>query len=303
MTEEAIPHHRWRTFFASLFGTLAVSLVLSSLVIVWLNRTLTNTSTYVKTVAPLAHKPEIQTFIAQKATDAIVKSAPLSDLATALIPGQNTDKSVDQIKNLLQPVVYDNVLKVVQSPAFAQLWQNTNQMAQAALVSQLSSNSSMISLDLSPLVTGVVGQLKTTQLAAVSDQIDVKPDAAKISRAQQYYQNFQRATWALVATTLVLLVLAVVISVHHLKTLRRILFGTGILSLLLAFSIWASSYITVGNNSDLATKNAIVAIVQTLLHSLQLASLILGIGCIVTAVALKVYTKFNQTPPSSPKLN
>jgi hypothetical protein len=300
------PHHRVRTFFASLFGILAISLVLSSLVIVWLNRTLTDTNTYVKTVAPLATKPAVQVFIAQKASDELVKNAPIDDLAKALLPaGQDSGKTVDQLKLLLQPIIYNNVLKVVQAPAFVTLWENTNQTAHAAFIKQINSGSPSITLDLNPTVTGVINQLKTTQLAQFSDKIDTKPDSAKIDlagsgieKAHKYYQDFQKATWFIVALTTLCLVLAVIISVHHLKTLRRMLFGTGILTLLFAFSIWATSYISVGNSNDLVTKNAIVAIVQTLLHNLQLASVIIGVVCIAGGVGLKIYEKSKAPKPN-----
>ncbi|MEI7683164.1 MAG: hypothetical protein WCJ24_02585 [Candidatus Saccharibacteria bacterium] len=292
-----VPHRRLRILLASLLAIISVSLILSSLVIIWLNRTLTDTDTYVKTVAPLATKPEIQNFIAQKASEAIITNVPIDEIATALLPAKlNNQKTANQFTSLLQPIVYANVLKVIQLPTFAQLWETTNHTAHVALLRQLSTDSPSLTLDLNPVITGVIAQLKTTPLAPITEQIEIKPNNTQIylagsgiQKAHFFYKDFQRATWAIVAVTLICITLAIIISVNRLKTILRLLFGTGILTLLLAFSIWVSSYINIGNSTDLTTKNAAVVIAQTLLHNLQIVSLVIGAVCITIALGLKFY--------------
>jgi hypothetical protein len=39
---------------------------MSSILVVWANRTLTDTATYTQTVAPLVTQPEVQQFVADK---------------------------------------------------------------------------------------------------------------------------------------------------------------------------------------------------------------------------------------------
>lgn len=285
-----------RTFFASLCGTIAISLILSSLFMVWLNRTLTNTDTYVKTVAPLATKPEIQTFIAQKTSESFVNSGTVTDLANSLLPSsQASGLAVDQLKPLIQTVIDTNVLKVVQSPEFAKLWTNTNRTAHASIVKQLDSNTPGLQIDLQPMLEGVLIQLKATQLAPFVDQVDIKPNTAVISlnnsgidQVHKYYNNITAATWLIVVLSVIFLVLAVVLSTNHAKTFRRTMFGTGILSLLFGLSIIATPYINLGNNVDQTTKQAIVVFAQTILHGLQTSSLVLGVACIVAALVSKL---------------
>ena len=78
-------HHYARTFFAAIFGTLALSLVLVSILVVWANSILTNTDSYVAAVGPLITKPIVRDFIAQKASDNLIKQAPTQDLAKMLL--------------------------------------------------------------------------------------------------------------------------------------------------------------------------------------------------------------------------
>ncbi|MEO5627979.1 MAG: hypothetical protein ABIQ89_03755 [Candidatus Saccharimonadales bacterium] len=296
--QQSKPRHRVRTFFASFFGIIAVSLVMSSLVIVWLNRTLTNTQTYVNTVAPLASKPDVQNFIADKTTTELLKNASKVDLANALLPeDQRVDKNTDQLIVVLEPLIHKNVLQVIQGPEFAALWKTSNQTAHQEFIKQLDSNQPNITLHLHPLASGVVSQLKASQLSAVTDQLQIKDNAVEvdltgsgITKIRQAYRNLHTATWVVVAATLVFLALAIIISTHHLKTIRRILIGSGVLLLLLAFSVKAASYVSVGNNNDEITRKATISLVQTLLHNLQLASLILGAAFILIAIALKVFS-------------
>src|SRR5262249_20128562 len=91
LTTSPKKHHFIRTPLASLCGTIALALIFSSILVVWLNRTLTDTTTYVSTVTPLVTKPAVQTFLADTITDQIVKQAPIDDIAHAILPAGQAD--------------------------------------------------------------------------------------------------------------------------------------------------------------------------------------------------------------------
>ncbi len=291
-------HHRIRTFFASVFGMIALLLIFVSTVVVWLNRTITNTGSYVTTVAPLVAQPDIQDFIAQKASQQIIDNAPTQDLAnTLLTPADMAGQKTDQLKLLLQPVVQASVGQVIRSPQFAALWDNTNRSAHQQLIEQLKNGSSQISLDLSPVVSGVISQLKNTQLAPITNKISIKPDAGKlnlkgsgIDKAHTYYTWFQKGTLAIVVAALAASALCVLISVHHIKTMRRIVLGTGIIALVIALALQVPSFIAL-SGSNLIQQKATVALVHILFRRLQIASLVLGVGCVVLVIGSKIYSK------------
>jgi hypothetical protein len=67
-----VKHHKLRSFFSSIFGIIAVFLIMASISVVWLNRTLVSTSTYVGTVAPMVTKPAIQNMIADKVSTQLI---------------------------------------------------------------------------------------------------------------------------------------------------------------------------------------------------------------------------------------
>jgi len=81
-------HHYIRTTVSSFFGFIALALIIVSILVVWLDRTLTDSSQYVKTVAPLVTKPDVQNFVVTKASNALLDNddAPIQDIATKLLP-------------------------------------------------------------------------------------------------------------------------------------------------------------------------------------------------------------------------
>lgn len=296
-TNSPTKHHYLRTFFASIFGILALSLILFSILIVWLNRTLTDTDTYMDAVAPLVVKPEIQNFVSQKASEAILKNGNPTDLASKLLPReQMIGKTPEQVGEQLKTVVDSSVLQVVASPTFARLWEDTNRSAHTSLTQQIKSGTGELTLDLSPVIVGVTNELKATQLSPIADNIELNPENAKlnlqgggIDKAHDYYDFFQKGTLAIIAATVVAVALAVLISTHHVKTLRRIVFGTGVMAAGLALLIHTPSLVKFNDTKDSVEQKAAVAIADTLFQDLQLACIVIAVVCISLALASKLY--------------
>src|SRR5580692_4876547 len=116
--------HKVRSFFSAVCAIAGIYLVLSSISVIWLNRTLTNTPTYVDTVAPLVTKPAIQKYISQEVTTAILNNSPTQNLASALLPASEAaaNLSTTQLNNLMRPIIEADAIKIVQSPSFVSLW-------------------------------------------------------------------------------------------------------------------------------------------------------------------------------------
>jgi hypothetical protein len=295
-------HHYFRIIVAAMFGILALALVLASLLVVWANRTLTDTNTYVDAVAPLTSQPAIQEYVSTKVTEQLLQAAPVQVLAAGLIPSEPVaGKTNQQLTAEITPVIHDSVQHVISSPYFSALWRSTNQVDHAQFIQQLGSKSPTVTLDLTPFVIGVVDQFKTTKLSPIGDQIIVKPGSAELNlkgsqvdKLRTYYNTFKTSTLLIVVMTLFSICLCIVISVHHNKTLRRILLGTGILSLLVAGLIKLPSLLKpTGQNA--ITQRAIAAVVTTLLHNLQVACLAIGVICLLCALIIKIYSMQHGT--------
>jgi len=116
-TAPTAPHHV-RTFFAAVFGIVAFVLILVSILVVWLNRTLLDTTTFVNTLSPVVQQVDVQNFIADKLAEQLLESAPTQDVAGMLLTeSERAGKTEDQLKAALNPVIQGSLLQVVQVSA------------------------------------------------------------------------------------------------------------------------------------------------------------------------------------------
>ncbi|CAN5195968.1 hypothetical protein BH11PAT4_BH11PAT4_8890 [soil metagenome] len=291
------PHHV-RTFFAAIFGIVAFVLILASILVVWLNRTLLDTSTFVATVSPVTQERDVQNFIADKLTTQLLESAPTEDIAGMLLTeAERAGKNQDQLKLALDPVIRSSVQQVVQGSEFSNLFKATLESKHADFIAQLKAGGSVIALDFSPAVAGALNQLKATKLGSVAEKLteegtpEVKVDlkGSALDEVYKYYKLFTQTSLILLAVMILMIALSVGISVNHAKTLRRIVIGTGVMSLVLAVIFQAPKFIAPQLGE--AEQKAAAAVAGVLLHNLQLATIVLGVVCIVLAVASKFLLK------------
>lgn len=293
-----VRHHYVRTILSSFFGVIALNLVLASILVVWLGRTLTDTDTYVTMVAPLAAEPDIQEFIAAKTTDQLMRSASAEEIAAAVLPPDDIDgRTPEQLKMSASAAVDSSVVAALESPKFQTLWQETNRTAHAQVVRQLSASTGQLSVDVSPFVSDALAVLQTTDLAPIADQVDIpdnagviKLDGPGIQKAQEYYRLLHTATLVLLGVTLIAASLCVMLSVHHARTFRRILFGTALSTLSLTLLIQVPTFVSISAINP-ADQRAAAALAGVLFHDLRIALLTIGVTCIVLATVSKIASK------------
>jgi len=294
--------HKVRSFFSAVCAIVGIYLVLSSISVIWLNRTLTNTPTYVDTVAPLVTKPAIQKYIAQEVTTAILKNSPTQNLASALLPASEASGNLNtaQLNNLIRPIIEADATKIVQSPSFVSLWRNTNQTAHAAFISQLNNNSGQIVLNLSPAITGLIAELNNSQLSALAGHISVTQNTGKLAiksnnivQAHHYYRLYEASTYGVLVAAIIALGLAILLSGKKARLVRRILLWTGILALFQAAVLATPSFLSFSGNNAV-TKDAVKAFAEALFHNLLIANLVIGIICLAAGIGSMVYVHLKK---------
>jgi hypothetical protein len=293
-------HHFVRTFVASVLGSLALILISASIFIVWANRTLTDTTAFTQAVGPVLQQSPVQEFVAKKVTTQLLDSAPTADLAAQLLPPeQAAGKSPDQLRMALQPVIHDSLVDVLKAPQVQEAWRKSLMAGHAKLVSALESNSTDVTLDFGPLVDSALDEIKQTKLAPVATKIDLKPSAAVVTlksepldKIHKAYQLLKSLTPIVVVLALVLVALSVWASVHHGKTLRRILTFTGVIALFLAAVVAVSaSGVVVPPGGGPDTLRVAMAVEGSLLHGLEMECLVLGLVCLALALGYMLYDR------------
>lgn len=314
-------HHYVRTPLASLLGFIAVGLIMTSIVLIWLGRTVTDTGTYVNTVGSLVGKPAVQDFAVEQVSSALLnshdeqgtdpksqsdQSRQLREMTVKLLgKAQVAGKTDEQLRAQLQPVVETEVRKVVSSSAFAELWRTNNRAIHDQLIAQLKGDSSTITLNFRPLITGIFDELSKTKLSFVKDDFELPKDAGVV-KLQDVQLSPVRRVYNAVTLVMVLAVLLAVlataacvwVSVHHWKTLRRVLLLSGVYAAVLALLLGAPALIK--GTTDDVQQRMVFTVVDSLTSQLRLMLVVVAVLLIGGVLGYKLYGLYRARKPARP---
>jgi hypothetical protein len=165
--------HRLRSALSAVLIVLAALLAPLSVVAVWVSDEMGDTGRYVKTVAPLASRPDVQAAVTGLVTDAVMKKIDIDALLSAVAPDERPQLKTalgalgGPITDGIRGFVHQTVATFVASDAFATLWTQLNRQAHAAFTGALTGDSGSavrvkgdeVTLDLAPVVAQVKQRL------------------------------------------------------------------------------------------------------------------------------------------------
>jgi hypothetical protein len=239
---------RWRAFVAGLLIVLGSLLAPLSVLAVWSSNTVSDTSRYVETVAPLAKDPDVQAAVTDAVTRQVFTYVDVGALTTQLldalqargVPPQVAErlKALETpITNGVQGFVHDQVAKIVASPAFATAWVQANRVAHEQMVNVLSgkqtgavsSKNGAVTINLGPFVSQVKERLVAqgftvaNSIPAVSASFTVFRSQG-VTKAQGLYSLLNTLGVWLPIVALALLGLGIYVAGNH----RRALLASGL---------------------------------------------------------------------------
>ncbi|MGZ4741612.1 MAG: hypothetical protein ACXVYS_00235 [Oryzihumus sp.] len=314
---------RWRAFVAGLLIVVGSLLAPLSVLAVWANREVSDTSRYVETVAPLAHDPDVQAAV----TDAVTRQvfthvdvpALTSQLLDALqargVPPELTTRLhalEGPINNGVQGFVHDQVAKVVASPAFAQAWTQANRVAHEQMVNVLSgkqggavsSKNGQVTVNLGPFVNEVKNRLVAQGFTVASNIPAVNASftvfqSQGVTKAQGIYSLLNTLGVWLPILALVLLAIGIYVAGNHRRATLASGLGVagGMLLLGLGLAIVRPLYLdavpsTLPHDVAAAIFDTVVRFLRTSLRAVLVAGLVVALaafmsGGSVTAVSTR----------------
>lgn len=290
-------HHYIRTFFAGIFGFIALNLIIFSIFVVWLSGTLTNTDQYVKTVTPIVSDKVVQDYVVNKVSSIILdnKDIPLDGIAeNLLLPEQIEGKTDEELRRLIEPIIKDSLMQVLSSPSFKVLWVETNRQIHLAFVSGINDPKGEVVINTQPVIDGVLDELGKTKFNFIQDKMEIPEDSAvikiessRLDKARHVYDYFKKARLALLVCAVFAGFISVMLSVHHLKTLRRIAVFTGIFTGLMAI-LFRSTALLNNLNGDVADKALTIKLIDILVRDLWLALVIISVVTLSVAIGSKI---------------
>lgn len=207
---------------------------------------------------------------------------------------QRQGKNDEELKQLIVPIFKESLSTIVSSPRFAQIWLDTNRDLHKQLVAGITRPGTPVTINLHPALESVLDDLSTTKFAFIKDKLDIPADAgmitiesSRLDKARQIYSYFKTATLAIVGCALMAALLSVLISVHHWKTVRRILLFTGLLTATIGGLLSSASLIPTIKNSPEETA-LVKELISIIFKDLRLAMFIIAGACLTITFVSKV---------------
>jgi hypothetical protein len=173
------PINRFVFVFLMIITTLFMTV---SITAVWTNRTLTDTDNFVAAMAPLAEDPAIQETIANRTTERIIRALEPEEQFREALPDQ-LDLLAGPLAGGVETLVRRQAQSVVESDAFANLWEETIRASHTAVLAMIegregtvSVDRGVVSLNLAPITDRVGERLTDTPLG----RLDLSPIAERV---------------------------------------------------------------------------------------------------------------------------
>ena len=308
---------RWRTIVAVLL--IVVGCVLAPLagVAVWARNQVTNTDRYVRTVAPLAADPAIQTAIADQITTQIFTYLDVQGLTNqtvdALAERGLPPRLADQLQGFAGPLasgiqgfVRTEVDKIVQSQAFADAWVQANRVAHQALVKALTGEggeaitveNDTVSLNLAPFIATVKQRLVDSGfgLAARIPEVNasfVLFDVKNLTRARSAFNLLNTLGIWLPIIAIVLLGVGVAVAKDHRRALVGAAVGVAVamVGLGLSLAVFRTIYLdavpatVLPHDAAAVLYDTIVAYLRLGLRTILVLALVIAAGAFLTGLS------------------
>ena len=293
---------RGRTIASWVLIVLACLLAILSVVVVYARNELLNTDTFVATVAPLAKDKAIQTVVATRVSDNLVGRTNVEQRVKDALP----DKAgflANPITDAVHTATYQITLKLVQSPRFQTLWEESLRRSHAQVDNLLLGNKTgafqstngQVTVDLTQIQDAAKKQLSAHGLSVFNKIPNyngaplVLFQSAQLAKLQRWIKFLNRLALVLPIVSILMFAGAVLLARDRRRGLVHAASGLAVSMalLLIAANVGRSQYLS---SLDVRqSKEATAAVIDTvdaaLLDSVRW---ILAIAAIVAIVAFVV---------------
>jgi hypothetical protein len=314
------PGRRIRSIAVGALVVISSILVLASTVGLWSFRQVYNADVFVDNVNSIVTHPEIQANLANYLTDQIMVAINPEQRARDALPAQ-ADPLIGPVVSAIRGFVNQAALKVVASPQFSQLVDQSARLAHTAAINLLEGkkvagvtiNGDKVVLNTLPMIDrvlqqiaqqGILGNRSIPALSTPTGQpsaqvqelgsklgITLPPDFGQLvifksdslKTAQQALHLIKRGLVVLVVVTVLLIALTLLLSLHRLKTLAELGIGIAI-AMLVAFAVTkAVARDVVGQVGTPAGRQTIRDVARSFLDSLRTLTILLTVLAVILA--------------------
>ncbi|MFC9504841.1 hypothetical protein [Streptomyces sp. NPDC057002] len=310
----SVHHRRLRYTATSVLLVLTFLLAPLAVVAAWVDSQVADTDRYVQTVAPIATEPSVQNTVTDRLTKRVVDNVDVAAFTEAVgrtleregAPPrvvQGADALTGPLTSALNSAVHRIVIRVVTSDQFAEVWDDANRRAHAAVVKVLTGEGGSAvqagddSIDLN--IGTVVDNVKQRLVDAGFDQASKIPDADKtitlfqtdkLNEAQGAMRLLNILGVWLPVLVLVLAALAVWSGPAHRVALMTTAIGVGVMMIVLLVGLAVTRQIYLDSVATTALPQDTAAdIYDAFLRFLKNSTVTVLVIAVITALAAYLY--------------
>ena len=294
-TEARHSQHRGRGIASIALIVIGSLLLPLAGITVWVRNLVLDSSRYVDTMAPLSKDPAIREAVAQRVATSVVDALDVEQRAQEALP-KRAKFLAAPIAAGAQQLVHGATVKVLESDAFAKIWQRANEDAHDQVVAVLTgrkqgavtTDDGKVVLNLGPVAQAVAKQLGDLGIG-VPQNIDVSRINTRfvliasddLASVQSYARLLDKLAWILPLITLLIYALAVFLGPRRRVALMRVGFGITVAMVvsLVAYGFARTTYLD-GLPSSVHSTAAAAAVFDTVTRFIERglrALLVLGL--------------------------
>ncbi|WP_189325902.1 hypothetical protein [Streptomyces flaveus] len=310
----SVRHRHLRYTATSLLLLLAFLLAPLAVVAAWVDSEVSDTDRYVQTVAPIATEPSVQNTVTDRLTKRVVDNVDVAAFTAALAQRLQQDGAPPRVvegakaltgplKSALNSAVHDIVHKVVTSDQFAEVWDDANRRAHAAVVKVLTGEGSSavqagdgtIDLNLGTVIDDVKQRLVDAGFAPASKIPDVDKTITllhtdKLNEAQDGMRLLNVIGIWLPVVVLVLAALAIWSAPAHRAALLATAIGVGVMMIVLLVGLAVLRQVYLDSVPTTALPQDTAAdIYDTFIRFLRNSTVTVLVIAVITALAAYLY--------------
>jgi hypothetical protein len=282
----------WRRTTAWILLVVGLIAIIPADILLWANRTVTNTDNYVATVAPIIKEPAVQQAVTKGASSAIFGTVDVQAYVASVLPDRAQPLAgpiTTQVKNYTTTAIS----KIVASDKFAALWVDANRRAQERFMYIAQHSNGSPDVDVSRLYSFISQNLQGTPLSFLAGkQLPAKigdihlvtiPALAAIPHFVSLLSDLR---WLLLAVAVGLLLLALAAAVDRRRMAVRIGLGWIVVSVVAVILVRILRTVLLGQVHDPTYNAASVVVWQALLTPLFKQTVILvAVGAVIAIIA------------------
>ena len=220
----------WRKFVAYACLILGLIAVIPAGLLIWANRTVTDTNQYVNAVGPAIHEPAVQKAIVKSATTALYSSVNIEQEVADILPSRAQPLAAP-ITGQVKGYINSTVANVVASGQFSNLWVTLNRRVQTRFMQVAQSGNTSDVIDVNRLYQFISEQLRHTPLAGLAGK-SLPPRVGQIklitipalAKIPHFVNTLSYTRWIFLGLAVALLIAAVAIA----RDRRRMTFWVGV---------------------------------------------------------------------------